>query len=509
MMKNKEKKEKPNYGFDVQKLYLEMFLSDAETYMRCANIFEPESFDQKLQETAKFIKTYTDEYRVIPDVHIVNANCGKDLQTVSLPKENYDWLMDEFEQFSRHKGLERAIIQSSDLLDDGDYGPVEKLIKDAIQISLNKDMGTDYFADPKARLSKLKDGNGQISTGWPNIDKKLYGGFNRGELNIFCAGSGGGKSLFLANLGVNFALQGLNVLYLTFELSEGLVSMRLDSMVTGITTRDIFKQIDDVELKVKMVGKKSGGIQVKYMPSGKNCNDIRAYLKEYQVKTGVKPDVILIDYLDLMMPLSVKVSPSDLFVKDKYVSEEIRNLAMETQCITVTASQLNRSAVEEIEFDHSHISGGLSKIMTADNVIGIFTSRAMRERGRYQIQFMKTRSSSGVGQKCDLEFNVDTLRITDIDEDESGNTPQSRPAGGVYANLKKTSTVTANNVDSSEGGGGFKRGEAKPGFDPFNPAHNAGRTDDPKEGTNAPKIRADVGGAKIRAMLAGLNSEKD
>jgi KaiC/GvpD/RAD55 family RecA-like ATPase len=480
------KKEKPNYDFDVQKLYLEMFLSDAETFMRCANIFDPENFDQRLQDTAKFIKTYTDEYRVIPDIHIVNANCGKDLQSVSLPKENYDWLMDEFESFSRHKGLERAIIQSSDLLEDGDYGPVEKLIKDAIQISLNKDMGTDYFEDPRARLTKLKDGNGQISTGWPSIDRKLYGGFNRGELNIFCAGSGGGKSLFLANLGVNWALQGLNVLYLTFELSEGLVSMRLDSMMTGITTRDIFKNIDDVELKVKMLEKKAGSLQVKYMPSGKNCNDIRAYLKEYQVKTGQKPDVILIDYLDLMMPLSVKVSPSDLFVKDKYVSEEIRNLAMETQCITVTASQLNRSAVEEIEFDHSHISGGLSKIMTADNVIGIFTSRAMKERGRYQIQFMKTRSSSGVGQKVDLEFNVETLRISDLGEEESQPLSQQTNGSSVYAGLKKTSTVTPqHNVDPDTG------------------------EIDLKSGANAPKVKADVGGAKIRAMLAGLNAEKD
>jgi KaiC/GvpD/RAD55 family RecA-like ATPase len=480
------KKEKPNYDFDVQKLYLEMFLSDAETFMRCANIFDPENFDQRLQDTAKFIKTYTDDYRVIPDVHIVNANCGKDLQPVSLPKENYDWLMDEFESFSRHKGLERAIIQSSDLLEDGDYGPVEKLIKDAIQISLNKDMGTDYFEDPRARLTKLKDGNGQISTGWPSIDKKLYGGFNRGELNIFCAGSGGGKSLFLANLGVNWAMQGLNVLYLTFELSEGLVSMRLDSMMTGITTRDIFKNIDDVELKVKMLEKKAGSLQVKYMPSGKNCNDIRAYLKEYQVKTGQKPDVILIDYLDLMMPLSVKVSPSDLFVKDKYVSEEIRNLAMETQCITVTASQLNRSAVEEIEFDHSHISGGLSKIMTADNVIGIFTSRAMKERGRYQIQFMKTRSSSGVGQKVDLEFNVETLRISDLGEEESQSLSQQTNGSSVYAGLKKTSTVTPQqNVDPETG------------------------EIDLKSGANAPKVKADVGGAKIRAMLAGLNAEKD
>jgi archaellum biogenesis ATPase FlaH len=460
-----------------------MFLSDAETFMRCQNIFDAENFDQRLKKSAEFINQFVDQYRVMPDAPIVNANCGTSFETVSLPKEHYDWLLDHFEQFSRHRALERAILSSADLLEKGDYGPVEKLIKDAIQISLNKDMGTDYFEDPRERLTKLKDGNGQVSTGWPTMDKKLYGGFNRGELNIFCAGSGGGKSLFLANLGVNWALAGLNVLYLTFELSEGLVSMRLDSMTTGIATREIFKNIDDVELKVKMVGKRAGNLQVKYMPSGKNCNDIRAYLKEYQVKKGVKPDVLLIDYLDLMMPLSVKVSPSDLFVKDKYVSEEIRNLAMETQCVTVTASQLNRSAVEEIEFDHSHISGGLSKIMTADNVIGIFTSRAMKERGRYQIQFMKTRSSSGVGQKVDLEFNLDTLRITDLGDEEGETNFREQQAASVINNLKRTSVVTT----------------ASGGLDGV----------DPNAGSGFRKPIAKASAPMIRSMMTKLNPEKD
>ncbi len=481
---------KPNYNIDMQKLYLEMFLSDAETFIRCQNIFEPNNFDRKLQDVAKFVTEYVDKYKVMPEAQIVNSSCGSDLQPIALPKENYDWLMDEFENFSRHKGLERAILTSADLLEKGDYGPVEKLIKDAIQISLNKDMGTDYFEDPRARLEKLKSSNGQISTGWPSVDKKLYGGFNRGELNIFAAASGGGKSLFLANLGVNWALAGLNVIYLTFELSENLVSMRLDSMMTGIGTREIFKSIDDVELKVKMLGKQAGSVQIKYMPSGKNCNDIRAYLKEYQVKKGVKPDVLLIDYLDLMMPLSVKVSPSDLFVKDKYVSEELRNLAMETQCITVTASQLNRSAVEEIEFDHSHISGGLSKIQTADNVIGIFTSRAMKERGRYQIQFMKTRSSSGVGQKVDLEFNLDTLRINDLGEDEqegSFNQGAGRPGGSVYAGLKRTSSVSTTT----------------------DPETGEIIEVDPNKGLSMNKVKHSKQVADIRSLISNLNSEKD
>jgi len=481
---------KPNYNFDMQKLYLEMFLSDAETFIRCQNIFDPENFDRKLQDVAKFVTEYVDKYKVMPEVQIVNSACSSELQTLSLPKENYDWLMDEFENFSRHKGLERAILKSADLLEKGDYGPVEKLVKDAIQISLNKDMGTDYFEDPRGRLEKLKSNNGQVSTGWPSVDKKLYGGFNRGELNIFAAASGGGKSLFLANLGVNWALAGLNVIYLTFELSENLVAMRLDSMMTGVSTREVFRSIDDVELKVKMLGKQAGSIQIKYMPSGKNCNDIRAYLKEYQVKKGVKPDVLLIDYLDLMMPLSVKVSPSDLFVKDKYVSEEIRNLAMESQCLTVTASQLNRSAVEEIEFDHSHISGGLSKIQTADNVIGIFTSRAMKERGRYQIQFMKTRSSSGVGQKVDLEFNVETLRINDLGEDdqESSFNQQKSSGASIYNNLKRTSSVSTTT----------------------DPETGEIREVDPTQGISVSKVKNVKAAADIRSMImASINPEKD
>lgn len=473
---------KPNYDYNVQKLYLEMFLSDAETFIRCQNIFDSENFNQKLQAAAEFIHAYVDEYKVMPEASIVNASTRSDFNPVLLPRENYEWLMDEFETFSRHKALERAIIKSADLLEQGDYGPVEKLIKDAIQISLNKDMGTDYFEDPRARLTLLKSSNGQVSTGWPTVDKKLYGGFNRGELNIFAAASGGGKSLFLANMGINWAMMGLNVVYLTFELSENLVAMRLDSMITGIGTREIFRNLDDVELKVKMAGKNAGSIQIKYMPSGKNCNDIRAYLKEYQVKKSQKPDVLLIDYLDLMMPLSVKVSPSDLFVKDKYVSEEIRNLAMETQCITVTASQLNRSAVEEIEFDHSHISGGLSKIMTADNVIGIFTSRAMKERGRYQIQFMKTRSSSGVGQKVELEFNMDTLRITDLEEPEETSLSQQKTSGtsSIMAGLRRTSSVSSTET-----------------------------TVDPTQGISISKIKSKTAAPAIRSMLNNLNPEKD
>jgi len=447
-------KQNTEYGFDIQKVYLEMMLRDAQTFIRCQNIFDPENFDRRLANAAEFVSDYVAEHNAMPTFDMVNASTHSDLKDPGdgLREEHFDWLLTDFETFSRHKALERAILQSADLLEKGEYGPVEDLVKKAVQIGLQKDLGTNYFENPRSRLESIKESNGQISTGWAALDHKLFGGFNRGELNIFAGGSGSGKSLFMANLGVNWALAGLNVLYITLELSEALVSMRVDSMLTGISTRDIFKNIDDVEMKVTMIGKKSGAFQVKYMPSGKTPNDIRSYIKEYEIKTGRKIDVILVDYLDLLHPNGAKISAENLFIKDKYVSEELRNLAMELNTIFVTASQLNRGAVEEIEFDHSHISGGISKINTADNLFGIFTSRAMRERGRYQLQLMKTRSSSGVNSKIDLGFDIDTLRIFDIDEDDmddEGSSSGTTSGSSIVANIKRQSQTKTDWTDTT------------------------------------------------------------
>ena len=467
-----------DYGYEVQKLYLELMLADAEIFVRCQGIFDHTLFDRKLQDAAEFINVYAKEYSVLPEYDMVNASCRIDLKRPDAVKDGHlEWLMDEFETFTRHKAIERAIIASADLLEKHNYGEVESLIKEAVQIGLARDMGTDYFADPRARLLGLKDKNGQISTGWPCMDRKLFGGMNRGELNIFAGGSGAGKSLFLANLGVNWALQGLNVVYLTLELSEALVSMRIDSMITGVSTKEIFKDLDDVEMKVKMIGKKAGMLQIKYMPSGKTVNDIRAYMKEYEIKVGKKVDVLLVDYMDLLMPIGKKISAENLFVKDKYVSEELRNLAMEKKVLFVTAAQLNRGAVEEVEFDHSHISGGLSKIQTADNVFGIFTSRAMRERGRYQIQLMKTRSSSGVGQKVDLEFNLESLRISDLPEDEQeANGATSRGASSIIDSIKRKTEV---------------------------------QREEPTEGIPVGKVRAEVQSSKLREILSNMGNDEE
>ena len=450
------------YNTEIQKLFLEMMLDDAQNFVRVQNIYNSENFDRSLRETAKFISEYSNQYKSLPTLDQIKATTGLELRSVPDLNDHDEWFMNEFESFTRRQELERAILKSADLLEKGDFEPVEKLIKDAVQISLTKDMGTDYFADPASRINKYFNAGGQVSTGWPQMDRLLYGGFSRGELNIFAGGSGSGKSLVMMNIALNWVQQGLNGVYITLELSEELTSLRTDAMLTSMSTKDIRKDIETTELKVKMVGKKSGKYRVKGLPAQSNVNDIRSYLKEVQIQTGIRVDFVMVDYLDLVMPVSIKVNPNDQFIKDKYVSEELRNLAKELGILMVTASQLNRSAVEEVEFDHSHIAGGISKINTADNVFGIFTSRAMKERGRYQIQCMKSRSSTGVGQKIDLEYNIETMRITDpgVDANEAGGPPKSF---SIMSQIKNK--VVAEAADAVEAAPKFERATGTPAWE--------------------------------------------
>jgi KaiC/GvpD/RAD55 family RecA-like ATPase len=439
------------YSKEFQELFLRMMLSEPSIFVRVSNILNSENFDKSLRPAVKFMIDYSNNYKGLPDVNQISATTGLVIEVIpSLRESDIDWFMDSFEQFTKRQELERAILKSAELLEKGDFGPVEKLIRDAVQISLQKDLGTNYFDNPSDRLKKYFNGGGQVSTGWPQLDRLLHGGFSRRELNIFAGGSGSGKSLVMMNIALNWLQQGLNGVYISLELSEELTGLRTDAMLTSSSTKDIRKDIDNTSLKVSIAGKKSGTYQIKAMPAQSNVNDIRSFLKEYQIKTDIKVDFIMVDYLDLVMPVSVKVNPNDQFIKDKYVSEELRNLAKELGILMVTASQLNRSAVEEVEFDHSHIAGGISKINTADNVFGIFTSRAMKERGKYQIQCMKSRSSTGVGQKIDLEYNMETMRITDEGGDgESGQTSSS-VTNSILNKIKTGSSVKASPGYNSE-----------------------------------------------------------
>lgn len=432
-----------DFNEDIEDLFIQFLYSDPETFVRVKNIMDPTFFEEPdNRKIVKFLMEYTDENSFLPTKEQLKAITGKSVEKITdINDEHSTWFMKEFERFCQQKAAKQAVYESLDLIQEDRLGEVVEKIKKASELGIVRDLGIDYFLNPGDRLKEMRDKSTMISTGWKTIDAKLYGGIERGTLTIWAGQSGAGKSLFLQNQAMNWAELGMNVVYISLELSEKLCAMRLDAMTSGYSTKEIMKNIDDVDLKVRTYHKKygKGSVQIKQLPNGCTANDIRAYIKEYEVQTQRKVDAVLVDYLDLCSPLNKRVDPGNLFVKDKYVSEELRNIAVDLQVIMVTASQLNRGSHEEIEFDHSHIAGGISKINTADNVIGIFTTISMKEGGRYQVQFMKTRSSAGVGSKVDLKFDVRSLRIRDLEEGEDDAT--SAAATNLLDSLHKKNTV--------------------------------------------------------------------
>lgn len=416
-----------NYSEEVQKVLLSYMLGDPNAFAVSQNIIKPDYFHPRLRKAVTYITEYASEYRTLPTAQQISATANVAVENFGpISPQHTEWYLDTIESFCQYKALELVILDGSELLAKGMGAEVEKRARDAVTISLTRDLGLSYFDNPRTRLERMRDNSNFISTSWKTLDAKLHGGFTNGGLNIFCGGSGSGKSLFLQNLGLNWAKAGLNTIYFTLELSEDLVAKRIDSMTSGYGTQDIMRKIDEVVQSVKSAGQEAGDFIIKKMPEGgTTANDLRAHLKEYEIKTGKKVGAIIVDYLDLMYPNSGKIDVSNLFTKDKFTSEEMRALAHEWGCLCVTASQLNRQSVEAEQFDHAHIAGGISKINTADNVFGIYATTAMKEKGEYELQFLKTRSSAAVGGKIRLRFNAASLVISDMAEGEETVKPQS------------------------------------------------------------------------------------
>lgn len=406
-----------------QQLLLEYLASSTDTFAVCKSIVKADYFNPEFRKTVDFLHTYYDKYNSLPTTAQIEAETGTKLKKHETTRDQIAYCSDEVEQYCRRKAIEQAVVRSTPLINSGDYGKVEQMIKDAIAVSLNRDMGLSYFTDPLGRLEAMTKTPQRTPTLWTPVDNLLNGGLARTEMILFSANSGGGKSITLANLGQNFLLQGLNVLYISLELSEEMIAQRFDTMFTGIPSVAWKQKYKDIASAISNLSKEVGELTIKRMHTGTNANAIRAYLKEFELTKGYVPDLLIVDYLDIMGP-NQQVSADNISEKDKQAAEQLRDVLLDYNMFGATASQQNRSAIDAQELNHSHIAGGLTKINTVDWYVSIILTPTMKAAGEIGFAFLKSRSSDAVGKTIYLQWDNNSLRIknpkSESNPDEDG-----------------------------------------------------------------------------------------
>jgi KaiC/GvpD/RAD55 family RecA-like ATPase len=412
-----------------QRLLLEYVVSSPDTFALCKHIIKSDYFDPDLRKTVDFIHEYYDKYNATPTPSQIDAETNVSLKARDdVSRAEIKFMSDQIEAFCKRRAFEQAIVKSSKLINevasDVDYGTAEQLIRDAITISLNRDLGLDYFSNPDVRLDEQSRVPLRTPTRWKEFDDLLGGGLARKEILLFSANSGGGKSITLANLALNFLMQSrtpgskekMNVLYLSLELSEEMIAQRFDQMLSGVSSVIWAQHKDEIAQTINLVAPQMGKLTIKRMPVGTNSNRIRAYLKEFELVHGYVPDMIVVDYLDLM-GANEHVSADNVFEKDKRATEQLRDILFDFNMFGATASQQNRSAIDAQELNQGHIAGGISKVNTVDWYVSIIMNATMKAAGEIGFVFLKSRSSDAVGKQLFLKWDNGFLRILNRDAD--------------------------------------------------------------------------------------------
>lgn len=400
----------------TQKLILEKLLSSPESFARCIGIISPTYFDPEVRPLVKHIVEYYSKYNNLPTVDYLNAEYGEDIKPVKSSATETKFLCDQIEAFCQQEALYAAIMDSGADVTSGNkanYGKVLERIQNALAISIQKDLGVNMYDEIEKRLTSYTATEVYEPTDIKGLDDALGGGLARQQLTLFSANSGGGKSLMMANIGANYSRQGKNVLQLALELNTQMIVLRNASILTGASTATWKENIPSIAGTINAhAAAGAGSFIVKRIPSGSTTNDIRSYIKLYETEYGYVPDVLIVDYLDLMSP-NGGISGKGISEQDKEKSEQLTQLIFDINAIGISASQQNRDGIKTATPDQSIIAGGISKINTVDNYISIYMSPEMRLRGEVFIYYLKTRSSSAVGTMTPLAFNPDNLIMSD------------------------------------------------------------------------------------------------
>lgn len=428
-----------NFSENVQRGILKLFKEDFEFHNEIASLVQPEYFEFPVHEILfRVVAEHREKYGSLPKNEFIVETVkkvvpeGEDLSDytdelefidgLNEEREASDFYLDLVEDFARKAAIKQALQECVTLVRKDDIDGCEALIRDAMLVSRTVDIGQDYFSDVEDRWKRVtakKEDGQKFGTLFETHNEYLEGGNDSKELAIVAAPPGVGKSLYLVNQSVKALTEGKKVLYVSLEMSEDKIARRVDSVATVLPNSKLNESTTQVDLRkrLEIFQSKFPGARlfIKEYPSGTiNVNGLRALLTQLRIRHGFHPDLVVVDYLELLNPTR-RIDAE--YQAQQRIARELRGLASEYQCLVWTGTQTNREGSKAAIIDQVHMGDSFGKIREADWAISLNQTAQEYDEGKMRVFVMKARDSK---QKYTIRANVDynTLRISQEKKEE-------------------------------------------------------------------------------------------
>lgn len=416
------------FGNIFQIKCISLIISDRVFLERISDIISPDYFEADAHKwIVKLAMDYFPKYKNIPTFEVFKVEISKISDAVlsaSLVEQikaayNYtsstdmEYVRETFLEFCKNKKLESAIWKSYNFLKRGDYDSIWSAINEASKAGTERNFGHDYYSDIDSRMAA--SAREIVKTNWSIIDTHLDGGLGKGELGFVVAPAGSGKSWFLTHMGCEAMRQGKNVMHFTMELNEKYVGLRYDSCISNIAFQDVRKNSSIIKPIIDKFKSNGGGkLFIKYFPiNTASASTLRTHIDRLQLMTGVKIDLVIVDYADLLRPLNPNKNANS-YSEAGSTYEELRGVLGEMNLPGWTASQANRGAHEESLIQAQSVADSYKKVMTGDFIMSLSRTTADKMAGTGRIHIMKSRfGSDGNNYLCKFDASCGSINIYD------------------------------------------------------------------------------------------------
>ena len=424
------------YGHEFQIKVLSSLLTHKEFLVNIHDIISDEYFENPAQKWAiKEILKYYDKYHTTPSLDILKVELLKvDNEVLQLSikeqlklayvtsDEDLEYVQEEFTNFCKNQQLKKALMSSVDLLKGGDFDGIRYLIDNALKAGQDKNLGHEYIKDIEERYRE--NSRETVPTPWPKIDQLLQGGLGNGDFGLIFGNPGGGKSWSLVAIGGHAVRLGYNVLHYTLELGEEYVGKRYDAFFTKIPVNKVDSHRDKIE---DIIPQLPGQLIIKEYPTGRaSVSTIESHIAK-STSMGVKPDLVLIDYVDLLSSRKTNRERKDE-IDDIYTST--KGLARQLDIPIWSVSQVNRAGAQDKVIQGDKAAGSYDKIMITDFCMSLSRKKEDKVNNTGRFHLMKNRyGMDGItfGLEADTSTGHFIVKDEYVEGEESENfTPSSK-----------------------------------------------------------------------------------